>query len=123
MDAFARRGDIKLPVSVKGSDINFSGAETAAKRMICDENKLEVYYAVFECVAKSLCKAIDSALKETGAKSVLMVGGVSSNSVIRSILENKFEEKIQLCAPEFSADGAVGNAFLAGKRWIFGERS
>ena len=122
MDIAAKKGDIKLPVSVKGSNINFSGAETAAKRMITNENKHAVYYAVFECVAKSLCKAIDNAIKESGAKKVLMVGGVPSNSVIRNILEEKFEERIQFCEPRFSADGAVGNAFLAEKRWIFGER-
>ncbi len=121
MDDFAKKGDIKLPVSVKGADINFSGAETAAKRMITDENKAAVYYAVFECVAKSLCKSIENALLATGAKTVLMVGGVSSNSVIRTLLEDKFQENLQFCPPQYSTDGAVGNAFLAEKRWNFGE--
>jgi N6-L-threonylcarbamoyladenine synthase len=123
MDAAAKKGEIKLPVSVKGADINFSGAETVAKRIITEENKHSVYYAVFECIAKSLCKSIENAMKENGAKSVLMVGGVSSNSVIRSILTDKFKNCLQFCEPAYSTDGAVGNAFLAEKRWNFGERS
>ena len=54
--------DIKLPVSVKGSDINFSGAEIQAQRLFeSGTPRGEIYTAVFECIARSLEKAAKNA--------------------------------------------------------------
>ncbi len=109
MDARKVKGKIKLPVSVKNSDINFSGAEIQAEKHIkSGAAPGEVYYAVFECVAKSLEKAI----KNAGKFNILPVGGVSSNSVIREILKSAFAGRIYFANPKYMTDNAVGVAYI-----------
>ncbi len=109
MDEGKEKGEIKLPVSVKGCDINFSGAEIQAEKHIkSGAAPGEVYYAVFECIAKSLEKAI----KNAGEFNILPVGGVSSNSVLREILKSAFGSRIYFANPKYMTDNAVGVAYI-----------
>ena len=109
MDEKKQKTDLHLPVSVKKSDINFSGAEIQAEKLYkagapCGE----IFTAVFLAVAKSLEKAV----KNAGDYHILPVGGVSSNSVIREHLKSAFGEKVHFAPPEFMTDNAVGVAYI-----------
>ena len=115
MDQFAMQTDIKLPVSVKGVDINFSGAEIQAERLYKSGVPAEeIYRAVFDCIARSLEKAI----KNAGDFDVLPVGGVSSNSKIREHLLKALGEKVHFAERVFMTDNAVGVAHICRERHI-----
>ncbi|MBR5586508.1 MAG: hypothetical protein IKW02_00935 [Clostridia bacterium] len=109
MDGAKLPTKIKLPVSVKGCDINFSGAEIQAQRLFESGAPCgEIYTAVFECIARSLEKAA----KNAGDYHILPVGGVSSNTLVRSHLEDAFGEKVHFAHPKYMTDNAVGVACI-----------
>lgn len=103
----------KLPVSVKGAYMNFSGVETKSMRMTdnCDKNALAL--GVLKNVENALVKSINNAIKETDIHRILVVGGVASNSIIRDGLTKRLDGKIYFADKEYSTDNAVGIAYLA----------
>lgn len=121
MDMLAENGGVRLPVTVKGCNIHFTGAETAAIRGLKingGENSAEhTFAAVFECIGVSLKKALKAACSEYGGRHIVMAGGVAGNSRIRSILTDEFEEKIHFAPPVFSCDNAAGTALIGRKRF------
>lgn len=116
-------GKVIIPSFVRGYEIGFSGAETHARRLIeAGENPADVALAVFMCLVKTLEKWIANAIKERDIKNILMVGGVSSNSIIRKHLElrlKKLDNSIRLffADPKLSKDNAVGVALLGLKKY------
>lgn len=111
--ALSAESEEKLPVSVKGAYMNFSGVETRAMRMaeISDKNALAL--GVLENVKNTLVKSINNAIKETDIHRILVVGGVASNSIIRDGLTKKLDGKVYFADKEYSTDNAVGIAYLA----------
>lgn len=115
MDLKKIKTDIKLPTTVKGADINFSGAEIQAERFYkSGASAGEIYMAVFMCIAKSIEKAV----KNLGDYHILPVGGVSSNSVLREYLKTAFGEKIHFADPRYMTDNAVGTAFICREKFM-----
>ena len=113
MDEKAAPTQSKLPVSVKGSNINFSGAEIQAERLFKSGVPAdEIFTAVFWCIATSLEKAV----KNAGDYHILPVGGVSSNTVIRQHLTKAFGEKVHFTHPKYMTDNAVGVAYICRER-------
>ena len=113
MDQKAVETEIKLPVSVKKSDINFSGAEIQAERFFeAGVDTGEIYTAIFKAIARSIEKAV----KNAGEYHILPVGGVSSNSIIRRQLIKAFGEKVYFAQPQFMTDNAVGVAHICRER-------
>ena len=106
----------KAPVCVKGSEINFSGTETHFLKIIEKGEKAEdIANLVFSAVADGLYKAISHVFKEHGRKKILFVGGVASNSLIKSVLCEKFGQDVLFCSPEYSTDNAVGISLMTGE--------
>lgn len=103
---------VKLPVSVKGADINFSGAETKCKDFYTSCKKEDICLGVLECIEKSLEKAINYCISEYKTDTVLMAGGVASNSYIRSELHKNINSDVIFASSEFSTDNALGTAIL-----------
>jgi N6-L-threonylcarbamoyladenine synthase len=103
----------RLAVSMDGAYMNFSGAETQAMRFAekCDADAL--LRGVMECVRDSLIKTINSAIKQTGAHRVLIVGGVASNEMLRGALLQMLDAEVFFAKKEYSTDNAVGIAYLA----------
>ncbi|MGI5901969.1 MAG: O-sialoglycoprotein endopeptidase [Desulfitobacteriia bacterium] len=103
-----------LPSSVKGYKMSFSGVETAAQRLIRSQKKpADVARAVESCVARTLAKVLEKAIRETNLEKILVVGGVAANMFIRTELEKKLEKAQFFWAlPEWSTDNAIGVAFL-----------
>ena len=112
MQEKAVKTDIKLPVTVKNTDFCFSGAETAAKRMVeSGAPKEEIFCAVFMCIAKTLGKALANTVKSCGTDKIVLCGGVASNIYVREYLKEKFEH-IHFAEAKFSADNAAGTAYI-----------
>lgn len=102
----------KLPFSVKGSYMNLSGVETKLIRQ-ADGLSPRLARTVLIYVKDVLSKALNNAVKETGIKSILMAGGVASNSILREGLINSVDAEVVFASKELSTDNAVGIAVLA----------
>ena len=104
---------VKLPVSVSGSYINFSGIETKALSLINKEDNSDLASGLFIAVSEALSRAIETSIEEYKTEKVLIVGGVAANSIIKNQLKNKFGADIYFASGELSTDNAVGTALLA----------
>ncbi len=103
----------KLPVSADGAYMNFSGVETKASRMAQSCGREALALGVIENVADTLVKTINYAIGEYNARRVLIVGGVASNDIIRTRLRQRLDADVYFAKKEYSADNAVGTAYLA----------
>ena len=104
---------VKLPVSVSGSYINFSGIETKALSLIEKENKSDLAAGLFIAVSEALSRALEACVGEYKTDKILIVGGVAANSIIKNRLKDKFGKDIYFASGELSTDNAVGIALLA----------
>ena len=103
---------IRLPLSVKDSYMNFSGAETKLMRMITGSDPVAAR-TVLVYIRDMLISAINSAVVKTGLKDVLVAGGVAANGIIREGLERELNAGVHFASAELSGDNAVGVAILA----------
>lgn len=104
--------EIKLPVSVKGEWINFSGLENKVKDLLGKESNADISRAVLSAVSRSIEKALNYVVEITGINRILAVGGVMSNSYLREEFIKNINAKIYFAMPEYSTDNAVGIAYL-----------
>ncbi len=114
---------INIPSFVRGLTIGFSGAETYSQRLIeKGSDKNEMALAVYKCLIKTLEKWVDNAVRETGIKEVLLVGGVTSSGIIKSELNKCFKDSgisLYYCEPALAKDNAVGTALLGLEKHSF----
>jgi len=106
---------IKLPVSVRGCEISFSGPESAASRLITKGvEPAALAAAVFDNITNALALAIREAAKNSGLHQVLLGGGVAANGYIRRELPQKLEgiAEVYFAAANYAGDNAVGTALL-----------
>lgn len=111
----------QIPVSIDGFDLSFSGPETFIKKLINKGVSAEKIAASTQfIIAKSLEKVFINIINKLEVSDILLVGGVASNSYIRSYVKYKLyeyfgEENIKLHIPEakYSSDNAVGAAYYA----------
>ena len=103
----------KLPVSVDGTMVSFSGVETKTIQLENKTEKSSLALGVLYCVRDTLTKAINHAIEKTGIHDVLVVGGVASNGIIRKGFTEKLNADVYFAKPEYSTDNAVGIAYLA----------
>jgi len=118
----AKNDDIVIPVSVKGEYMSFSGPETFAQRLIEEGNydKASLSKAVFISIAKSIEETLINSKKNFNWNEVLLIGGVSSNSVIKEYLNNSKKLKTFNINPifaykDYATDNAIGGAVYARK--------
>ena len=114
VDAMSLKSEnpVILPVSVKNGDINFSGAETKCKDFYKTSDKSDICKGVLLCIAKSLTKSINHCLSQYKADSVLFVGGVASNTLLRDYLKENIHADSIFASKDLSTDNAVGTAIL-----------
>lgn len=103
---------IKLPTSIKDSYFNLSGIETKLLNGIGEKDNV-VARTVLTYIKDLLVISINNAIKNTGIKKVLLVGGVASNQIIRDGLEKELNGEVFFASKELSSDNAVGIAILA----------
>jgi len=110
-----------LPSSVKGTEISFSGVESAVQRLIDDKKRpADLARAVEGCIVRSLIKVLEKALQDTKLTKILFVGGVMANKYIRHEVTKKLAAKAELfwAVPEWSSDNAIGVALLAREHFL-----
>jgi len=81
---------IRLPYTVKGNDVAYSGLLTAAKRLVLvDKAKVEdVCYSLQETAFAMLAEATERALAFTRKDELLVVGGVAANKRLADMLKS-----------------------------------
>ena len=112
----AEQKNVKLASAVKGTECSFSGAESAAQRLLHTVPDAELAYGVYDCLARTLVKLFENAKREHGDLPVLVCGGVASSELLRTMLKKKFSGKLYFGKPEFSSDNAVGVALIGSDR-------
>lgn len=79
---------LKLPYTVKGMDLSFSGLLTAAIRKYESDDALEdVCYSLQETAFSMLVEVTERALAHSKKSEILLVGGVAANQRLREMLE------------------------------------
>jgi len=108
---------LRLSGTVNGTQMSFSGPESAAQRLIKAGAKgAELARAVFDNIGASLGQAIGAAAAAHNCTRVLVAGGVAANSLVRrQVEENTRGLEIHFALPAYTGDNAVGGAYLAAR--------
>lgn len=78
---------LRLPYTVKGNDVSFSGILTAAKRMVdAGEPFEDVCFSVQETAFATAVEVTERALAFTGNEELMVVGGVAANKRLSEML-------------------------------------
>ncbi len=96
---------------------NLSGLENITKKMYDDTKDKSLCSAfVFRVIADTMEELCRQYLEKFGDMPVVFAGGVMSNKIIRTRLENAFVSAF--AEPELSRDNAVGIAELARRKFL-----
>ncbi len=77
---------IRLPYTVKGNDVSYSGLLTAAKKALSSNSVEDVCYSLQETAFAMLTEATERALAFSRKDELLVVGGVAANKRLASML-------------------------------------
>lgn len=118
MEEISRNGkilNIDFPKPQQSIWVNLSGLENYYIKLI-DSNKYnieDIFYTLFFNIALFIERLIREAITIHHITSVLIVGGVISNNIIKNYLSNSFYDvKIYFPEKNLSSDNAVGIAYL-----------
>jgi bifunctional N6-L-threonylcarbamoyladenine synthase / protein kinase Bud32 len=95
IEEMAKKSDnyLKLPYTVKGMDLSFSGLLTAAIRKYeLGESIEDVCYSLQETAFSMLVEVTERAISHAKKREVLLCGGVAANSRLREMLAIMSEE-------------------------------
>lgn len=120
---------VDLPYTVKGCDLSFSGLLTAAlkvaKTATKDKKSLgDVCMSLRETAFNMLIEVTERALMLSGKKSLLVVGGVASNKVLRSKLEQVakfYGVNYYGTPPEIAGDNGLMIAYTGLLHYLYGK--
>ena len=135
VDIAAREGDatrFDFPRSMIGSgDLNFSfsGLKTAVRYMLPKHQPVpvaDICASFQEAVADILVRKALAAVKKTGVKVLAVSGGVSCNSRVRKLLQERCAKqgvRLLLASGQLCTDNAAMIGFVAGLRFRNGMKS
>ncbi len=115
-----------LPANLEQADLccHFSGGETRALRWIAAKTMLpeQIALEVFDWLARTVTRMLTAGCKAAGVSQALVVGGVASSTLLREMVTKRLSEtdhSVTLTSgkPEYSADNAVGIAYLGAQQY------
>jgi N6-L-threonylcarbamoyladenine synthase len=114
---------LKLPYTIKGNDVSFSGLLTAAIRL-ASENipAADACYSMQETAFAMLAEAVERALSFTGKKEMMIVGGVAANKRLAEMLEtacSRHGSKFFACPIRYAGDNGVQISWTALQEYGF----
>lgn len=105
--------EFKYKPSMHGKDCSMSGVENKAKKMFEEGySKEDISKFVLTCVSNTVVSMLSEIINEYGELPVIFSGGVSSNTLLRKTVKEKFSN-VHFAEPEFSLDNAAGCAVYA----------
>ncbi len=137
VDRLSRKGDpasFAFPRTMKGEDnFSFSGLKTAAQRMISQMTPLEITKNIEnlcasyqEAIVDTLVTKLAAAVEKLKLQRVVLTGGVSANSRLRSVAAEYAKQKgLQLVIPpmRYCTDNAAMIGYAGILRFNRGERA
>jgi N6-L-threonylcarbamoyladenine synthase len=113
-----------------GLDFSFSGLKTFTMNTLkataqTDEDKADIAYAFQMATAETLVIKCRRALQQTGLKRLIIAGGVSANTQIRTSLQAMvLQEKSQLYCPQlkYCTDNGAMIAYAGYQRLVAGQK-
>jgi len=113
-----------------GLDFSFSGLKTFTMNTLnatekTDQDKADIAYAFQKATAETLSIKCKRALQQTGLKTLVIAGGVSANTKIRSeLLKMTEKQRATLFFPrlEFCTDNGAMIAYAGCQRLLAGQR-
>jgi len=84
---------VKLPYTVKGMDLAFSGLQTAAVQKIGKEKKEDLAYSLLHNAFAMVAEVSERALAHTEKKELLLTGGVAASKSLREMLEKMCKDR------------------------------
>ena len=108
--------DYTVKASVKNTDCSLSGIENKTKAMFENGEKAEdIARFCLQSIIASVDKMLENIIEKYGNMPVLFSGGVSSNTLLREYMTDKYNAVFSL--PVYSADNACGTAYLASLKY------
>ncbi|MDG7010518.1 MAG: tRNA (adenosine(37)-N6)-threonylcarbamoyltransferase complex transferase subunit TsaD [Nitrososphaerota archaeon] len=99
---------LRLPYSVKGNDVSFSGLLTASKKLLdAGKSFSDVSYSIQETAFAMVTEVTERALAFTGKREVIIVGGVAANrrlSRMMSTMSARHSARLAAAPLEYSGD-------------------
>ena len=99
---------LKLPYSVKGNDVSFSGLLTASKTMLDGGDSFpNLCYSIQETAFAMVTEVTERALAFTGKKEVMIVGGVAANKRLAKMMgtmAKRHSARLRMTPLEYSGD-------------------
>ncbi len=116
---------VKLPYSIKGMDVSFSGMLTHFKKLVGKEKNEDLAYSLQETAFDMLIEASERAMAYTGKKELLLGGGVAASKILREKADimcrergaKSFVPEVQYCVDNGAMIGYLGLLV-----WKAGER-
>ena len=121
LEELAKRGQCRnlIPVSLTDQgDCHLSGAEAQLQRMIASgAAKEDVAAEAYGVLCRTVLRLLSAAAEKTGARDMLLAGGVASSELLRGMLLERNEKRrlglrLYFGRKEFSGDNAVGVALI-----------
>lgn len=115
MDKLSAKTTRKPPKVKTDGYFNISGMENYFKN-ITDLVDGEVYYLLFSTISNILYDSIIYLSNKYKVDEVMLVGGVSSNSVIKTQLSSKLDTNginCYIADPQYCRDNAIGSAYYS----------
>ncbi len=110
--ASSSNAEFKIRPTMLDMNCSLSGVENKVKKMIeSKERREDIAKFALSYVAETVSSMLSAVLKEYGEMPVVFSGGVSSNSLLRKIINERYEA--YFAKPEFSLDNAAGTAIYA----------
>lgn len=114
LDRLSKQSNVnyKIKPSMNGFNCSLSGVENKAQQMYDKgESKKNISNFVLSYICSSVEEMLSRIIKEYGDLPIVFSGGVSSNTMLRERMNNRFNA--YFARPEFSLDNAAGVAVYA----------
>lgn len=113
-----------LPYVIKGNDVSFSGLLTAVKALINNKNNSleDICFSLQETSFSIIAEAIERALSFTGKKEFLVVGGVSANQRLDTMLRLASQDHnsiFKACPLKYCGDNGAQIAWTGLQHFLF----
>lgn len=90
---FKAKNYVKLPYSVKGMDLVFSGLQTAAEQKIGKVEREDLAYSLMHNAFAMLTEVTERAMAHTEKKELIITGGVAASRALREMMETMCKER------------------------------
>lgn len=116
IEDLAKKGKnyIKLPYSIKGMDVSFSGMETFVSRLLNTKKKEDLCFSIQETAFAMLIEASERAMAYCKKESLVITGGVAGNDRLNEMGRIMCKErgaKFVRMEKEFSGDNGAMIAY------------